>query len=88
MFTPCKHITVMGEMYYLFSMGVNLHESSESNGLRLGGQIVAQVILAVSVWFIILGSLHSIPNRNYPPLPPFDIDFNLSACYVCIYIYI
>lgn len=49
-------------MYYLFSMGVNLHESSESSGLRLGGQIVAQVILDVYVWFIILGSVHSISN--------------------------
>lgn len=73
-------------MYYLFSTGVNLHESSESSGLRLGGQIVAQVILAVYVWFIILGSLHSISNWNYPPLWPFDIDFNLSACYFCIYL--
>lgn len=73
-------------MYYLFSTGVNLHESSESSGLRLGGQIVAQVILAVYVCFIILGSLHSISSRNYPPLRPFDIDFNLSACYFCIYL--
>lgn len=73
-------------MYYLFSTAVNLHESSESSGLRLGGQIVTQVILAVYVWFIILGLLHSISNQNDPPFCPFDIDFNLSACYLCIYL--
>lgn len=46
----------------------------------LGGRIVSQVILAVYVMFIIAGSLCSTSSWNYPPLWPFDIDFNWSAC--------